>query len=87
MSPQEVTSESYEMMRRSPWFSRYMASPFGMQSYDTAILYNKSDVTGARPFQKQPFDNSRMGRLKAQAVCFTSTCNPDCAPIGVSINL
>ncbi len=60
---QEVTPESYEMMRRSPWFDRYMASPFGMQSYDTAILYNKSHVTAAGPFQRQPFSNSRMGRL------------------------
>ena len=60
---QEVTPESYEMMRRSPWFGRYMASPFGLQSYDTAILYNKSHVTAAGPFQMQPFNNSRMGRL------------------------
>lgn len=53
------------MMRKSPWFGRYMASPFGLQSYDTAILYNKSHVTRAGPFQKEPFDNSRMGRLQA----------------------
>ena len=51
------------MMRTSPWFGRYMASPLGLQSYDTAIFYNKSHVARAGPFQKQPFDNSRMGRL------------------------
>ena len=65
---QEVTPESFEMMRQSPWFGRYMASPLNPQSYDTAILYTKSHVTSARPFQKHPFKNSRMGRLRHKAV-------------------
>ena len=65
---QEVTPESYEMMKRSPWFGRYMASPSGLQSYDTAILYNKSYVTAAGPFQRQPFNNSRMGKASHWAV-------------------
>lgn len=59
---QEVTPESFEMMRRSPWWNRYMASPTcENQSYDTAILFSKSQVAAAGPFERHNFRNSRMG--------------------------
>lgn len=62
LAVQEVTPESFEMMRAAPWWGRYMSSPApDVQSYDTAIMYSKSQVTAAGPFQKYPFLNSRMG--------------------------
>lgn len=73
MSIQEVTPESFEMMRKSPWWGRYMSSPtLEQQSYDTAILYNKSQVTAAGPFQKQHFRNSIMGMLPSQLFVYDS---------------
>ena len=62
MLAQEVTRESFQMMQKSPWWGRYMSSPtLEQQSYDTALLYNKSQVSVAGPFEKHYFRNSRMG--------------------------
>ena len=64
MMPQEVTPESYRMMQRSPWWGRYMSSPtLEQQSYDTALLYNKRQVSTAGAFERHYFRNSRMGAI------------------------
>ena len=62
MLAQEVTPESFRMMQRSPWWGRYMSSPtLQQQSYDTALLYNKRQVSAAGAFERHYFRNSRMG--------------------------
>ena len=62
MATQEVTPESFQMMQRSPWWGRYMSSPtLERQSYDTALLYNKRQVSAAGAFERHYFRNSRMG--------------------------
>ena len=69
MLTQEVTQESFQMMQRSPWWGCYMSSPtLEQQSYDTALLYNKSQVNTAGAFEKHNFRNSRMG---ATTLCTT----------------
>ena len=63
MATQEVTPESFRMMQRSPWWGRYMSSPtLEQQSYDTALLYNKRQVSAAGAFERHYFRNSRMGQ-------------------------
>ena len=62
MLTQEVTPESFRMMQRSPWWGRYMSSPtLERQSYDTALLYNKRQVSAAGAFERHYFRSSRMG--------------------------
>ena len=59
---QEITPESFQMMQRSPWWGRYISSPtLEQQSYDTALLYNKCQVSAAGAFERHYFRNSRMG--------------------------
>ena len=69
MVTQEVTPESFQMMQRSPWWGRYMSSPtLEQQSYDTALLYNKRQVSAAGAFERHYFRNSRMGATTLRTI-------------------